>query len=156
SILTAAPSVNVKIAALAQRVQELLSAHDADFGRDGGVLPYLSDAVTDARSRAERLAVTANNYAGAGEPADYGPERLAEIAWAGEAPGGVDALFSGEPLDVRDRVRLYVLWGVRKDQDDTEAEALAFRDALRSQDPDAPGVVAALRTDGYIAHTDAD
>src|SRR5690606_5756893 len=147
SILTAAPSLNVKIAALAARVQALLSAHDADFGRDGGVLPYLSDAVTDARSRAERLAVTAASYAGAGQPADYGPERLAEIAWAGEAPGGVDALFSGEPLDVRDRVRLYVLWGVRKDQDDTEAEALAFRDALRSRDPDAPGVVAALRAE---------
>lgn len=145
-----APDLNVKIAALAARAQALLAAHDADFGRADAVATYLDDAV-DARDRSERLALMAAPDGSGG----FGPERYAEITYVAEG-ADVDPLLSGRPLDVRDRFRLYVYWGVRRGTDDFGDEATAFRAALRSRDPDAPGLVTALRLDGHFTYTDDD
>lgn len=146
SILAVSPSVSVKLAALAARVQELLSAHDEDFAREGAVATYLDDAVV-ANERNERLALMA--------VPDHA-ERYAELIWVGEAPAGVETLFSGEPLDVRDRFHLFVHWGVRRGTDDLAYAAADFRAALRSRSETAPGVVEYLRTFGSIEYTDPE
>lgn len=142
--LAAAPDLNVKLDALAARVATLLAAHDTDFARTGAVATHLDDAV-DARERADRIELMCAS--------DEDAERYAEIAFAGEAPGGVDALFSGEPIDTRDRVRVYVYWGVRKGTDNFATQARAFRAALRGRTLASPGLVTALRQDGSFSYT---
>ena len=156
SVLAAAPSLAVKKAAAVAWVQSLLAAHDADFGRDGAVLAYRARAAVRSRSRADRLAVMAANYAGAGETPDYGPERFAFIEHVREDARAVEPLFSGEPLDAGAVCDLHVYWGFRED-DDWEAEDAAFDAALLSRDPDRRGLVVGLRTDpAYYVHTDDD
>lgn len=139
-----APDINVKMDALAAQVKTLLTAHDSDFSRAGSVGTYLDDAV-DSRTRRERLDLMCNSTSD--------PERYAEIAWVGEQQGGVDLIFSGEPIDVQDRFRIYVYWGVRKGTDTLSTEASNFRAAIRQRS--APlGVASSLRSTGSFEHVD--
>ena len=147
SLLAIAPDLNTRLDALAEKVQDILSAHDADFARPGAVATYLDDAV-DAKDRAARLALMAAE--------NDRPERYAEIAFVNEDTSGVERLLYGEPAEVRDRVRLYVYWGVRGNIDDVAAEARAFRAMLRSQSETTPGLATLLRAEGFHHFTDED
>lgn len=147
SLYAIAPDLNTRLDAFAARVAALLSAHDADFARPGAVATHLDDAV-EARDRADRIALTCAD--------ETRPERYAEVVWAGEDVQRTEARYFGEPAEVRDAVRLYVYWGVRKGTDDLAAEARAFRAALRSQSESPPGLVTALRAEGYVHYADDD
>lgn len=142
-----APSLDEKIAGLAAFAAEVLALQDARWGRAGAVATFIAKAHIAARDRAARLAYMA-------EAADSAlvRERFAEIEHVGESAAGLEGTMAGRPFDTRDSFRLHVYYGLRLDLDDMATEAAAFRALMRSRDPEAPGLVHALRTQGFFVH----
>lgn len=137
SALTAAvdaPPLALKIAAFAGFCAEVLQGHDATYA----VSTYVSDAVTEATSRKQRVAVM-------GDPARY-----CEVLYAGD-----EGTWETDD-DVRHAVDVFVYHGVGTAD---RADALdAFRAALESRDTSTPGLLHAIRAQGsiHIVGTETD
>ena len=136
AVATQVAPLDLKLAAFRSFVEEVVRLHDAAYT----VVTYADEAVTDATSRRQRIAVM-------GDPARY-----------------VECLYAGDQGtwerrdDVRHVVNVFVYHGVGSASRADAADA--FRDVMDSRSAAAPGLLHAIRAQGVVTiqgdETDTD